>query len=314
MIKDLKLNAVVSDDFLLDKCELATTTAGKQYGRIVLSDATGKLNAMLWDNVQQIAELHAGQIVHAQFVVTQYNNTLQAKLSFIAPTDSSNVSLEKFLASSRFDCNEMLVEIIEIAKSIKDPWYSKLVHKFYSDSGFLKKFRNHPAAVTVHHAYCGGLLQHTLNVTKLSRMVAKNYDCVNVDLVTTVALLHDIGKMHEIQSLPVHDFTDNGNFIGHVVESQNMIRDACREIDGFPDAKRDLVCHCVLAHHGELEHGSPVKPVVVEAFIVHECDNIDATTEIFYSHLHENEAQMQASNFTSKNKILGTRITDANLY
>lgn len=314
MIKDLKLNAVISDDFLLDKCEIATTAAGKQYGRLVLSDASGEINAMLWENVQQIAELHSGQIVHAQFVVTQYQNALQAKLSFIAPTDQSNAQLEKFIASSRFDCNEMLVEIIEIAKTIEDPWLSKLVHKFYSDSTFLKKFRAHPAAVSIHHAYCGGLLQHTLNVTRLARMVAKNYDCINVDLVTVVALLHDIGKLHEIQSLPAHDFTDNGNFIGHVVESQNMIRDACREIEGFPDQKRDLICHCILAHHGELEYGSPVKPAVIEAFIVNACDNIDAKTEIFYTHLHKNEAQLKSANFTGKNNILGTKVTDANLY
>lgn len=314
MIKDFHLNEVVSDYFLVNKCEIATSSAGKPYGRLVLEDASGTITAMMWDNVQQIQNLESGQIVHAQFLVSKYKDTPQAKITSISLADPANVSIDKLIATSQFNCDDMLSEIIEIAKTIEDPWYAKLVHYFYSDPSFLKRFRNHPAAVGIHHAYCGGLLQHTLFVTKNSRAVAANYDNVSMDLVTTVALLHDIGKLHELQALPSHDFTNNGNFIGHVVEGQNMIRDACKDIDGFPDAKRDVVCHCILAHHGELEFGSPVKPSLIEAFIVNACDQIDAKSEIFAKHLNDNEAQLQKSGFTSKSSLLGVHITDSRLY
>ena len=194
MIKDFHLNEVVSDYFLVNKCEIATSSAGKPYGRLVLEDASGTITAMMWDNVQQIQNLESGQIVHAQFLVSKYKDTPQAKITSISLADPANVSMDKLIATSQFNCDDMLSEIIEIAKTIEDTWYAKLVHYFYSDPSFLKRFRNHPAAVGVHHAYCGGLLQHTLFVTKNSRAVAANYDNVSMDLVTTVALLHDIGK------------------------------------------------------------------------------------------------------------------------
>lgn len=307
MIKDFRLHDEITAEFLLDKCEIATSSAGKKYGRITLSDASGKIDSVMWNNVSQISDLKSGDIVHVQLLVESFNDALQGRIITIAKSAAEDIDLTKLLPSTRFDCNEMLAEVIEYAKGIKDVWLSKLVYKFYSDSEFLKKFRTHPAAVSIHHAYFGGLLQHTLNVTRLATLTARNYDYVNTDLVTTVALLHDIGKLHEIASLPAHAFTANGNLLGHIVEGQNMIRDACASIPDFPDDKRDIVCHCILAHHGELEYGAPVKPAMVEAFIVSACDNIDAKAELFYSATQENK--FDDSGFTSKNFYLGTRIT-----
>lgn len=314
MIKDLKLNDVTSDDFLLSQCECITSGSGRQYGRVVLEDASGKMDGVLWDNVHLLNAFKSGDIVHAQIAINQYKGVLQAKIISMSHAETDSGILKKVIPTSPYDIDAMLLECIEFVKSINDEWLSKLVNYFYSDSAFLKKMRNHPAAANVHHAYSGGLLQHTLNVTRLVSGVAQVYPYLNRELAITVALLHDIGKMQELNSLPAHTYTVNGNLIGHVVEGQNMVRDACNSISGFPADKRDLVCHCILSHHGQMEYGSPKIPAVLEAMVVNMCDLIDSRTEQYYQHCELNRTQLEADMFTPFNNYLGTRITDQALF
>lgn len=314
MIVDYSVRDVISDDFILDSCELSTSKTGAPYARLKLSDASGSIQAMKWKDTQQVHDLNPGDIVHANFTVEDYQGSLQANVSFIAKQTSPDVDLSKLIQSSKYDIDKMLTEIIELAKGVSDEWFSKLLQYFYSDPTFLKKFRWHPAAVRNHHNYMGGLLQHTLTVTKSAKQIAQLYSSVNVDLVVTAALLHDIGKLHEIKSLPVHSISQYGSLIPHVIESQNMVREACASIEGFPDCKRDLVCHCLLSHHRLPEYGSPVAPKVIEAYIVHACDSLDAFVEIYAEHLESNKNQLDTNGFTPKNYLLGYSITDAALF
>lgn len=313
MINDLKLHDTVCGDFILDNCEICTSKNNKQYGRVTISDASGTICGNMWSNYQQLLELHKGDIVRAHFSVESYLDVLQAKITYIAKQDSSDVKLDELIPASPYDCDNMLAEVIDIAKKIEDADLSRLVCFFFSDPAFLKQFRWHPAAATNHHNFIGGLLQHTLSVTKLAISVADLYGFVCTDLVVTVSLLHDIGKLHELQSLPIHGRTMNGHLIGHVVESQNMVRDACQKLKDFPRDKMECVCHCILSHHGELEYGSPVKPKLVEGYIVHMCDNIDAHVEIFHRHLEENRRALD-NGFTSINRLLGVNITEWSSY
>ncbi len=312
MICDLKENDIASDYFLLSNLEICSAKSGKQFGRITIEDASGKIQGVMWENTHQLTGLTSGDVVFAGFIVKMYKEQLQITVTSIKKADSDSVPMEKLIITSRFDNNEMLSELLDrYVSKIQDSWLLKLTQYFYMDSSFIKKFRDHPAASSIHHAYSGGLLQHTLNVTRLAAGVADNYDFVNKDLTVTVALLHDIGKMNELQPLPAHGFTSTGNFIGHVVESQNMVRDACNAIAGFPETKKELVCHCILAHHGTTDFGSPKVPSVVEAVIVHLCDMIDSRTEIYHDAI---ASGLPNDGFTNFNTFANTRITDQSLY
>lgn len=316
MIFDLKANDVSTITCIMSKCDIATSKFGQSFAKIILEDSSGKMNCVMWDNIHRLDNLKPGDVVQATILIETYNNSLQARIRNIEKASADNTDFAKLIKMSRFDVNTMVTEIIDLAKTIQDVWWSKLACYFYSDSDFLKVFRMHPAAKSMHHAYGGGLLQHTLHVAKLTDAVCSIYsnDPLDRDLAVTVALLHDIGKLHELQALPKHGYSVNGRFVGHVVESQNMIRDACSSIADFPDDKRDLICHCILAHHGELEYGSPKVPMCLEAMIVHYCDMIDSREDILISAVDENRASLQDDKFTPFVKGLNTSITTSELF
>lgn len=312
MIKDLKVNDVITEIFLLTKCEKGTTKVGKAYGKLVLEDSTGTIPGVMWQNSHLLDSFSAGDIIKVNGVVDSYQDSLQINVTGVLLPEPEEVNMQNLMRSSKYDNATMFSEIISLAKSVQDPWWSKLIQYFYNDSDFLKQLRCHPAAVSVHHAYCGGLLQHTLNVAKLASTTASLYSELDRDLAVTVALLHDIGKLHEVQPLPVHDYYACGNFIGHVVESQNMVRDACHAIDDFPIDRMNLVCHCILAHHGQLDWGAPKIPVCAEAELVFCCDLLDSRVEQFIS--ATDNATFNNEGFTEYNRYLGTRITSAKLF
>lgn len=316
MIKDLKTNDVITGIFVLTKREVGTTKNGQPYAKLCFEDASGTLNGVLWDKLFMLDPFNVGDIVQVSCVIESYNSALQAKVQGLSKPDPNQVDLSTLFPSSKYDVQQMLSEIIDLAKSIQDAWLSKLIHCFYSNSDFLKKLRNHPAAKSVHHAYSGGLLQHTLNVARLTDHACSIYteSRINRDLAVTVALLHDIGKLHELQPLPTHEYTMCGNLIGHVIESQNMVRDACNGIPEFPVELRDLMCHCILAHHGELEFGSPKVPMCTEALIVHCCDLLDSRVEICDKFYEANEKTLQQDRITPYCNALGTRLTASYLF
>ena len=153
------------------------------------------------------------------------------------------------------------------------------------DTEFIKVFKGNSAAKTVHHGFIGGLLEHTLSVVRLCDYYTKAYPILNGDLLITAAMLHDIGKTKELSAFPVNDYTDDGQLLGHIMIGAEMIHDKAREIPGFPARLESELKHCILAHHGELEYGSPKKPALAEAVALNMADNTDAKmetlTEIF---------------------------------
>ena len=171
-------------------------------------------------------------------------------------------------------------------KSIKNEYLSTLLNKlFVEDEEFVKLFQEHSAAKTVHHGFIGGLMEHTLSVTRLCEYMADVYPLLNRDLLIAAALLHDVGKTKELSSFPMNDYTDAGQLLGHIIIGAQMIHDLAREIPEFPVALENQLVHCILAHHGELEYGSPKKPALAEAVALNLADNTDARmetlTEIF---------------------------------
>ena len=144
-------------------------------------------------------------------------------------------------------------------------------------------------AKSIHHGFIGGLLEHSLSVAKLCEYIAANYPVVNHDLLVTAAICHDIGKVDEISDFPQNDYTDEGQLVGHIVMGTMMIADKVREIPGFPPKLANELKHCILAHHGELEYGSPKKPALIEAMALAHADNMDAKLQTFTEIIRENE-------------------------
>jgi 3'-5' exoribonuclease len=185
-----------------------------------------------------------------------------------------------YLPVSDKDIDEMYGELLGFVNSVKNTYLNKLLNRFFvEDEDFAKRFKAHSAAKSVHHGFIGGLLEHTLSVTKLCDYYAQNYPVINRDLLLTAAMFHDMGKLDEIAPFPVNDYTDNGNLLGHIVMGSEMLGDAAREIEGFPKDLLMQLKHCILAHHGELEYGSPKKPSLIEAVALNMADNTDAKLE-----------------------------------
>ncbi len=161
--------------------------------------------------------------------------------------------------------------------NIKDKNLRCLLEEFYiKDADFVKKFKDHSAAKTVHHSFMGGLLEHTLSVVNLCDYYADNYPIINRDLLISAALLHDIGKMDELSAFPRNDYTDEGQLLGHIFIGSNKVLEKIKGIVNFPEKLAHELIHCILAHHGELEYGSPKKPATIEALALHFADNTDA--------------------------------------
>ena len=180
----------------------------------------------------------------------------------------------------------MYEELLKYVHSIKNAYLNKLLVKFFEeDEEFIKTFKGNSAAKTVHHGFIGGLMEHTLGVTRLCDYMSKAYSVINRDLLITASLLHDIGKTKELSSFPLNDYTDEGQLLGHIYIGAQMIHDLAGQIPEFPEVLKNELIHCILAHHGELEYGSPKKPALVEAVALNLADNTDARmetiTEIF---------------------------------
>ena len=172
-------------------------------------------------------------------------------------------------------------------KSVKDKYLNRLLQNiFINDKEFAEKFKNHSAAKSIHHGFIGGLLQHTLAVAKLCDYYSLQYPILNRDLLITAAICHDIGKVDELSEFPENDYTDEGQLIGHIVMGTMLLDGKMKEIEGFPVKLANELKHCILAHHGELEYGSPKKPALIEALALSFADNTDAKLQIFIEELN----------------------------
>ena len=174
----------------------------------------------------------------------------------------------------------MYEELVGYVKSIKNPYLNKLAAGYFvDDPAFAKAFQFHSAAKSVHHGFVGGLLEHTLRVVKMCDYFAGFYKEINRDLLLTAAMFHDIGKTKELSAFPENDYTDDGQLLGHIIIGSQMVKERIDTMTGFPKKLESELIHCILAHHGELEYGSPKKPALIEAMALNLADNADAKME-----------------------------------
>ncbi len=282
-IKDLTPGDRIADIYMCKHKLSATTKNGKEYYSVTLQDKTGTIDAKIWEpNSDGIDEFDDTDYIDVFGEVTSFNGALQINVKRARRCHEGEYDPSLYLPVSSKDIDVMYKELLEIIGTIGNPYLKKLLEEFFiQDEAFITAFRKSSAAKTVHHSFIGGLLEHTLSVTKLCNFYCTAYPALNRDLLLTAAICHDIGKTKELSLYPVNDYTDEGQFLGHIVMGTEMVGEKIRGIEGFPVILKQELQHCILAHHGELEYGSPKKPAIIEAVALNLADNTDAKMETF---------------------------------
>lgn len=306
-IETLREGERINEIYLCKSKQAALTKSGKPYDNVLLQDKTGTLDAKIWDpGSVGIDEFDALDYVAVTGDVTSFQGNLQLSIKRVRKVGEGEYEPENYLPVSDKDIDEMYQEMMGYISSVKNPYLSRLLHMFFNDAAFAKAFKFHSAAKSVHHGFVGGLLEHTVSVTRNCNYFAQNYPFLNRDLLLTAAMFHDIGKLKELSTFPANDYTDAGQLLGHIMIGAEWIGEKIREIDGFPEVLANELKHCILAHHGELEYGSPKKPALVEALALSFADNLDAKMETVREVLAgvpENNLQWQGFN-----RLLDTNI------
>lgn len=299
-IETLREGERINEIYLCKSKQAALTKSGKPYDNVLLQDKTGTLDAKIWDpGSVGIDEFDALDYIAVTGDVTSFQGNLQLSIKRVRKVGEGEYEPENYLPVSDKDIDEMYQEMMGYIASVKNPYLSRLLHMFFDDAAFAKAFKFHSAAKSVHHGFVGGLLEHTVSVTRNCNYFAQNYPFLNRDLLLTAAMFHDIGKLKELSTFPANDYTDAGQLLGHIMIGAEWIGEKIREIDGFPEVLANELKHCILAHHGELEYGSPKKPALVEALALSFADNLDAKMETVREVLAgvpENNLQWQGFN------------------
>ena len=288
-INELREGEKISGIYLCKHKQPAVTKNGKPYENVILQDKTGTIDAKIWEpNSQGIDDFDTLDYIDVIGDVTSFQGSLQVSIKRARKAHEGEYEPGNYLPISEKSIDGMYEELLKYVQSIKNTYLNKLLVKFFEeDEEFIKTFKGNSAAKTVHHGFIGGLLEHTLGVVRLCQYYSKAYPVLNRDLLITAAMLHDIGKTVELSAFPMNDYTDDGQLLGHIMIGAEMIHDMAKEIPGFPAKLESELKHCILAHHGELEYGSPKKPALAEAAALNLADNTDAKmetiTEIFRS-------------------------------
>lgn len=282
-IKDFREGDRVSDIYLCKHKQSAVTKNGKPYDNVILQDKTGTVDAKIWDpNSAGICDFDKLDYVEVFGDITSFQGALQLNIKRVRVCREGEYNPADYLPVSKKNIDEMYQELMQIIGTIQNPHLHTLLESiFRQDEQFVKKFSKSSAAKSVHHGFVGGLLEHTLSVTKLCQYYCSTYPMLKRDLLLTAAMCHDIGKVKELSDFPENDYTDAGQFLGHIVMGCEMVGEKIKQIEGFPALLEAELKHCILAHHGEYEFGSPKKPAIMEAVALNFADNTDAKMETF---------------------------------
>lgn len=277
-IRELHEGETIRAIYLCKSKRTAETRNGKPYDNLLLQDKTGTLDGKIWDpNSNGISDYDEMDFVEIVGEVITYNNNLQLNIKQLRKAQEGEYILADYMPTSEKDAAAMYTELLGFVNKIQNNWLRQAVEFYFvKDEEFIRRFKNHSAAKSVHHGFCGGLLEHTLSILKLCEYYLSAYDILNADLLYAAAMYHDIGKTKELSAFPENDYTDDGQLLGHIVIGVEMFDEAVRTIPGFPPKLASELKHCILAHHGELEYGSPKKPALAEALALNLADMTDA--------------------------------------
>lgn len=281
-INTLREGDNISEIYFCKDKVVAQSKAGKTYYSLKLQDRTGIVDAKVWDLSNAIEHFESMDYIRITGQVTSFNNSLQINVRQARKAAEGTYDIADYMPVSPYNIDEMYKDLLALIDTVKDPNLNGILRAFFvEDADFIKAFKKSSAAKAMHHSFIGGLLQHTLSVAQISDYVAGHYSIINRDLLVTAAICHDIGKVNELSSFPENDYTDVGNLVGHIVMGAMMVRGKAAKIEGMSVDTLNKLVHCILAHHGKLEYGSPEKPKIIEALALSFADDMDAKLQAF---------------------------------
>ncbi|MBM3704888.1 MAG: HD domain-containing protein [Actinobacteria bacterium] len=282
-IGELAPGMAVDSVFLLTKKILKKKKSGEDYCIICLQDRSGSLDGVIWTEAyKNLGVFVEGNFVRVKGEVSDYKGARQLSVSFLSSlerSDEDKLAFSDYVRISKRDSAEMFSELNTYIDRMENNHLKSLLESFFNAGDFKESFCKSSAAVQYHHAYIGGLLEHTLSMVKICNYLSENYKNINKDLLITGAILHDIGKVIEYVSEKrgaLIKITDEGRLLGHITIGYGMVLEKINEIKKFPKELKDRLLHIILSHHGHKEFGSPKRPKTLEAFIVYHVDHLDA--------------------------------------
>ncbi|QNM04692.1 3'-5' exoribonuclease YhaM family protein [Qiania dongpingensis] len=276
-IETLREGERLSEIYLCKTKQVAKTKMGKTYYSLVLQDKTGVVDGKIWELSGGIDHFEALDYIKIDGDVTSFQGALQVNVRRVRMAAAGEYNPADYLPVSSKNIDQMYAELLRFVKSIENEKLRTLAERFFvEDKAFIQSFKGHSAAKTVHHGFVGGLLEHTLSVAQLCDFYCGHYPVLKRDLLIAAALFHDIGKTKELSDFPENDYTDDGQLLGHIVMGTLMVDEKLKTVPGFPHKTASELKHCILAHHGEYEYGSPKKPALAEAIALNFADNTDA--------------------------------------
>ena len=278
---------LVNEPFLLQDVSQRKTKNGQSFLLGTLRDKTGQVAFVFWDVPDYVERwVRAGMVVLISGRAANYKDSLQVSITDL--NDVHNSDMSDFLPSSKRPLSEMISELEQRIAALGQPWQTLAAHLLL-DETFLPRFANAPAARAMHHAYIGGLLEHTLSMAAIAEQLAKHYPYVNRDLLMTGVLLHDLGKVLEYTVDEAFDFSEDGRLVGHIVRGIVMVEQAAAQSGDFPQANLRHLIHLIGSHHGTQEWGSPVVPKTLEAVLLHQIDLLDSRVQGFLDYVNNDD-------------------------
>ncbi|MBZ5660494.1 MAG: HD domain-containing protein [Acidobacteriia bacterium] len=305
-VSNLQDGQTITSHFLVCEKEIRATREGKSYLRLELGDATGRIEARMWDGFEKSAEgFEQDDFVKVQARVESYRNKLQLMIDKIRRAEDSEVDAADFFPHTKEDVELLYAKLLEVVSSVGNPWLRKLLDSVVLDPELVPKWKRAPAAKVMHHAYFGGLLEHVISLCGLCRAALDHYPEADADLLLTGAVLHDVGKLQELSYDRSLGYTDEGQLLGHILLEYELVTQKIDAIAGFPPPLKTLVQHMLIAHHGKYEFGSPKLPMFREALLLHYLDDLDSKMAAVRSALESGAGE---GNWTAYNGALERRI------
>ena len=276
-VKDLEPDPSITGFFLVHEKEVRSTANGKAYLRMELGDRTGTVEARMWDQFELPAkDVNRDDFVKVQARVERYRNRPQLTLQQFRVAKPDEIDLGDFLPRTPYDIEELYKQVLGFIEGMKNPWLKRLCSHILTDPKIVERFKRAPAAKTMHHAYLGGLIEHVVGLCGLAKQIAGHYPELDLDLLLTAALLHDVGKLDELCYERAVSYSVEGQLLGHIVMEVGTVGQAMDAIEGFPERLKTVVQHMLISHHGEYEFGSPKLPMIREALVFHYMDDLDS--------------------------------------
>ncbi len=284
-VNELQPNSDITAVFLVQTKDVRQKKSGEPYLSLMLGDRSGEIDAKMWDNVEEVMDgFDRDDFVKVRGRVQLFQNKPQLTIHRLQRVEDQEVDLGDFFPVSARGLDEMWAELQALIAGIGNPHLRGLLEAIFADAEIARRYRIAPAAKTIHHAWLGGLLEHVLSLATLARMTAGHYRGVDLDLLLTGVVLHDIGKIYELNYERSFSYSTEGQLLGHIVIALRMVGEKMRLMPEFPPRLRTLVEHLIVSHHGQLEFGSPKTPLFLEALLLHHLDNLDSKMESMRQH------------------------------